>query len=45
MSAVKLGDAAPDFSLVSTDDESYAFDVYRKNHGGWHLLVFFRGGW
>ncbi|HEU5140815.1 MAG TPA: hypothetical protein VFT51_12620 [Bacillales bacterium] len=45
MSSLKLGDQAPDFMLTSTNDEQYSFEEYRKNHEGWHLLVFFRGNW
>ncbi|MDL4842996.1 peroxiredoxin family protein [Aquibacillus rhizosphaerae] len=45
MNEFKLNQPAPDFTLPATSGEQYHFDTYRKQIGGWHLLIFFRGSW
>jgi peroxiredoxin len=45
MSAFKLGDIVPNFTLPAASGQEYSFEDYQKEHKGWHLIVFFRGAW
>lgn len=45
MSKFKLGDIVPNFTLPAASGYDYSFEVYRKEHKGWHLIIFFRGSW
>jgi peroxiredoxin len=45
MSKFKLGDKVPNITLTSTSGHDYIFESYRKEHKGWHLIIFFRGSW
>jgi peroxiredoxin len=45
MSTFELGQPVPDFNLSASSGEVYRFDDYRKQKGGWHLIIFFRGSW
>ncbi|MEC5422548.1 peroxiredoxin family protein [Virgibacillus sp. C22-A2] len=45
MSEFELGKPVPDFSLPTVNGEEYNFENYRKQTGGWQLIIFFRGSW
>lgn len=45
LSKFALKDAVPNITLPAVNGEEYSFESYRKEKGGWHLVIFFRGSW
>ncbi|MEQ6377506.1 peroxiredoxin family protein [Bacillaceae bacterium S4-13-56] len=45
MAEFELGKSVSDFTLPAVSGENYHFSSYRKEKGGWHLIIFFRGSW
>lgn len=45
MSEFELGKPVPDFTLPAVFGDNYHFEDYRKQTGGWQLIIFFRGSW
>ncbi|GGM36052.1 peroxiredoxin [Paraliobacillus quinghaiensis] len=45
MSEFELGKTVPDFTLPTTNEETYQLKDQLKQQEGWHLIIFFRGSW